>query len=55
MLLLEAGVDIDLLRTQYVVRTDGVGTYVLSPWPVRPLLTFSMLLGTQSFEPLARD
>jgi len=55
MLLLEAGVDIDLLRTQYVVRTDGVGSYVLSPWPVRPLLTFSMLLGTQSFEPLARE
>jgi len=55
MVLLEAGADIDPARTQYIVRTDGVGSYVLSPWPVRPNITFSMLLGTQSFEPTTRE
>jgi hypothetical protein len=54
LLLLQLGLDLDLSRTRYVVQTDGVGSYVLSPWAVRPVATFSMLLGTQSFEPAPR-
>jgi hypothetical protein len=54
VLLFQLGADIDLERTRYIVETDGVGSYALSPWPVRPVATFSMLLGTQSFEPVPR-
>jgi hypothetical protein len=51
LLLFQIGADVDLVRTRYVVQTDGVGSYALNPWPVRPVATFSMMLGTQPFEP----
>jgi hypothetical protein len=54
LLLFQIGADVDLVRTRYVVQTDGVGAYALSPWPVRPVATFSMMLGTQPFEPSPR-
>jgi hypothetical protein len=51
LVVLQAGLDVDLARTRYLVHTDGASAYVLSPWALRPGLTLSMLATTDSARP----
>jgi hypothetical protein len=51
LMVLHAGLDVDLARTRYFVESEGGSTYVLTPWAVRPGLTFSMMASTETLTP----